>query len=167
MIRRPMEIAVARIGVVVAVSLLAACSSLSSESLGSRPATSNEKQRIAAEVRLTLRFLADSPGTGIHHGTGVLLAPICTSTVDSRYAVAVVTPFVRTGMGQPGRVFLRRVPRGYRVVGGLRIGEDVGRRPVEVPRPAFVDLYRPRCSALSPREVRRLRSKRLAPYFVI
>jgi len=135
-----------------------------------RPATAVEKSRIAAEVRLTLSILADSPDSGIRHGTEIVLAPICISTVDSRYAVAIATPFVRGKVGQSGHVYLHRVAGGgFRVVGGLRVGEAWGIRPPEVPKRAWADLAPSelRCRALKLSKLLTLRAKRQAPIFVI
>jgi len=135
-----------------------------------RPATAKETSRIAAEVRLTLSILADSPESGIRHGTEIVLAPICISTVDSRYAVAIATPFVRGKVGQPGHVYLHRVAGGgFRVVGGLRVGEAWGIRPPEVPKRAWVDLAPSelRCRVLKLSKLLTLRAKRQAPIFVI
>lgn len=158
-----------RLGAVGAITcvLLVGSGSISPGAIAFRPATSEERQRIAAEVRLTLSYLADSPGTGILHGTAMLLAPICVSTIDPRYSVAVATPFRKGQVGEPGFTFLRRVSGGYRVVGGLRAGITSGVRPKEVPKRAYADLDRAGCWPLELREVLRLRAKRLAPYFVI
>ena len=99
---------------------------------------------MAAEVRLTLRVLADSPDSGVGHGLRILLAPVCISTADPRYAAAVANPVDALGRatGQPGDVFLHRVAGGYRVVDGLRIGDQLGMRPSGVTRSAWNDLSR-------------------------
>lgn len=143
-----------------------ACLLLASAGEASRPATHAEQGRVAAEVRLTLRLLADSPDSGIGHGTRVLLAPVCISTADPRYAAAVANPVDASGRatGQPGDVYLHRVPGGYRVVGGLRIGDQLNARPSDVPRPAWKDLSRS-CQYLGAKAVVRLMASHRAFVF--
>jgi hypothetical protein len=74
----------------VAAPVYAWRSSSTAEHQAARPATEGEQKKIGAEVRLTLSALADSPDYGFGHGTEVVLAPICVSTVDSRYAYGVL-----------------------------------------------------------------------------
>jgi len=131
-----------------------------------RPGTPAEQRVIAAEVRLTFRVLADSPDSGIAHGLEVVLTPICVSTTDTRYAAAVASPISAQGhVEQPATVFLHRVPGGYRVVGGLRVGDQLARRPPDMPKSAWADLYS-RCQFPGAKAVLKLRTKHAAPDFV-
>jgi hypothetical protein len=134
----------ARLGIASIATASLGCLLWASAGEASRPANHAEQGRVAAEVRLTLRVLADSPDSGIGHDMRILLAPVCISTADPRYAAAVANPVDAHGRatGQPGDVYLHRVPGGYRVVDGLRIGDQLTVRPSGVPRPAWRDLSR-------------------------
>ena len=149
-----------------AVCAAAGISALGASAVGaSRPATKTEQLRVAAEVRLTLRVLADSPDSGIGHGLEIVLAPVCVSTIDARYAAAVANPILATGkVGQAGELFLHRVPGGYRVVGALRIGDQLARRPPDMPGRAWTDLNA-KCQFQGAKAVLKLRATHAAPDF--
>ena len=127
-----------------------------------RPAKSSQEQQIAAEVRLMLSIEADSPNGGIAHGTEVVLSPICISSADPRYGKAVATPFLHGVLGQPGDVYFRRVHNGFRVLGGLRVG-DVS--PRDVSARVLADLLQ--CDYPGTKVLRRIRAEHKAPDFVI
>ena len=70
-----------------------------------------------------------SPGNRV---TNVVF-PICISTVDPRFAFAVLTPVQPDGVAtQPGFVYLRRVHTGYRVLGQLLSAATADDRPLGV-----------------------------------
>ncbi len=131
----------------------------------SRPATKTETRKIAAEVHLTLSILADSPDAGIRHGLHVVLAPICVSTVDPRYAAAVANPIENGKVLQAGDVFLHRVPGGYRMLGGLRIGDQLAMRPDSIPSRPWADLEK-HCVFLGNAKIKALVASHSAPTFV-
>jgi hypothetical protein len=110
-------------------------------------------------------MLADSPDSGIAHGLEIVLTPVCVSTSDPRYAAAVANPIDAHGkVGQAGDLFLHRVNGGYRVLGGLRVGDQLAQRPIDVPRAAWRDLYRS-CQFLGAKTVLRLRTNHKAVDF--
>jgi len=145
---------------VVLVAFVASASAL-------RPPTAIEKRQIAAEVRLTLSALADSPDSGVAHGLHIVLAPVCISTSDPRYAAAVGNPIQPSGrVGQAATVYMHRVHGGYRVLGGLRVGDQLDVRPSAIPKQAWDDLHK-QCSFLGAQAVKKLRAGHKAPEFTI
>ena len=152
---------------ILALATCATLASVSGASDAARRARFPAKHAIAAEVRLMLSITADAPTSGFRHGTEFLLYPICTSTVDSRYASAIATPFVHGKVAQPVWIYLHRVSRGYRIL-SIQDGDRAGTKPIELPRRAWTDLRRPLCQPeRSLRKLLKIRSRHTEPDFKI
>ena len=77
----------------------------------------------------------------------------------------VVTSTLVNPLGQRADVFLHRVPGGYRVVGGLRAGDQLGRRSPDIPKAAWAELDS-KCQPFGDKTLLKLRAKHAAPDFV-
>jgi hypothetical protein len=130
----------------------------------SRSATPKEQVKIAAAVELKMRQWADSPPTtGISHGTKVVLFPICVSTADSRYGLAIANPVDYAG--QYGLVFVRRTPAGYQTLGKLLTAGQASEEPPGLSQAAYADLHQT-CAPADTKAVLRAEARHTAPVFV-
>lgn len=152
--------------VVIAVAAVALTSG--SQAGAARTPTVGEKTAIVLAAKSSLVALASKPGSAIRHGTKVVLTPICLSTFDPRFAVAVASPVNSGVVGQSGLLFFKRNGKRFDAVGGLRTGDQYYRRPVEITATTYRDLRRAQCTVPpSGKTVLRLAAEGRAPAFEV
>ena len=152
--------------VLIAVAAVALTSG--SHAGAARTPTAGEKTAIVLAAKSTLVAIASKPGSGIRHGTKVVLTPICLSTLDPRFAVAVANPVNSGVVGQSGLLFFKRNGKRFDAVGGLRTGDQYYRRPIGITASTYRDLRRTQCTVPpSGKTVLRLAAEGRAPAYVV
>jgi len=157
-------------GTIVLTSAMLAMSAMAGGCGHSHPALrTHQETGVSAAVRQGLNERASTPGSGISHGTEVVLAPMCVSTTDPRYVAVVAYPIVEHGqVGQAAFVYVRQGRLGYRMLEAFQVGSRQLARPPLMPKRAWSGIGVGRtCIPLSPARILALRKQHALPDFKI
>jgi hypothetical protein len=124
-----------------------------------------------ADQLLVAKAVAHAFGAPTTHARlTIVLYPICSSSVDARFAFVVANPVQQSGaVAQPGYFYLRRIGNTFRLLDPLLTAGTALRRPNAVPVAVYRDFNvggKPGlCSFQGAAEVTRVLRRRTAPIF--
>jgi hypothetical protein len=143
---------------ITVLAIAAGLPAAGSARMDARPATATELSKIRREVITYLRTVSSDPRSGTAKGIRIAVYPVCISTADRRFALAIVWPYTGdpAGVAQAGLVYASRVAGDWRVLGSLLTASTGGNRPIGLPVRPHRDLFRSAACARDPQSINEL-----------